>query len=91
VYPGGELRAARDAARADGVDVSDNLHPHDMVRVLERGGYLPRDRARVYALAERSRRQAHERLRVYRDRPEQMVMPWDGRWSPTEPEQLVLL
>jgi hypothetical protein len=91
MYPVGELRAAREAARADGVDVPENMHPHDVVRRLERGGYLPRDRARVYALAERARRQASERVRVGREQPQQMVMPWDGRWSPAEPEQMVLL
>lgn len=91
MYPMGELRAAVAAARADGLDVPDNLHPHDMVRRLERGGYLPRDRGRVAALVDTRTREARVRVDARRRQVEQLVMPWDGRWSPTEPEQLVLL
>jgi hypothetical protein len=91
MYPGGELRAARAAARADGVDVPDNMHPHDVVRRLERGGYLPRDRARVVALTHRATVQARVRVDARRRSVEQLAMPWDGRWPASEPEQLALL
>lgn len=90
MYPRGEVREAVQAARVAGLDVSDNLHPHDMVRLLERHGYLPRDRRRVYALAEAARVQASERVRARRAVPEQLVLPWDGRLPRPEPVQVAL-
>lgn len=91
MYPPGELRAALAAARADGADVPDNMHPHDQVRRLERAGYLPRDRARVAALTHRATVQARVRVDARRSTVEQLTMPWDGRWTPDAPTQLTLL
>lgn len=91
MYPVGEFRDALAAALRDGVDVPANDHTHDVVRVLERRGYLPRDRARVWALTERATAAARARVREQAATVEQLSMPWDGRWMPDEPEQLRLI
>lgn len=74
MYPQGEVRAAVEAAQADGVTVPWGAHPHDVVRRLERGGYLPRDRARVLALVDRATTRARASVNVRA----QLVLPFDG-------------
>jgi hypothetical protein len=91
VYPASEVRAAARAARAAGVAV-ENDEGHAVVRLLERRGYLPRDRARVDALVDRVTREARVRVRAARGGPEQLALPLWGRWvdDPVETVQLAL-
>lgn len=63
---------------------------HDVVRVLERAGFLPRDRVRVCALVERATRDARVRVEA-RDAaagPTQLALPLWGRWVEEAPAQL---
>lgn len=91
MYPASEVRAAARAARAAGIDV-DGDEGHAAIRVLERTGYLPRDRARVDALVERVTRAARIAVRERRHAPEQLALPLWGRYvdEPVEPVQLAL-
>ena len=88
-YPGHEVREAARAARAAGIDPGGD-EGHDVVRRLERAGYLPRDRARVERLVDRATREATVRVRARRDVPEQLALPLWGRsrWVEEEPRQL---
>lgn len=91
MYPAAEVRAAARAARAAGIAVG-NDEGHATVRVLERRGYLPRDRARVEALVDRTTREARARVRARRHGPEQLALPLWGRYVDVveAPEQLAL-
>lgn len=94
MYPASELRAAAAAARAAGIDLPGGYDGDGTtVRVLERHGFLPRDRARVDALVDRVTAQARVRVDAARRARGtwQTELPlWSGRYPDDEPEQLAL-
>jgi hypothetical protein len=95
-YPATEVRAAARAARAAGVALPwNNDEGHEVVRILERRGFLPVDRARVDALVERVTRAARISVdAAARERgTEQLAFPLWGRWVDEDPgpEQLAFL
>lgn len=89
-----EVLAAYAAARAAGerVPLGDPTHG-DVVRVLERKGYLPRDRARVEAMVARATAAATARVEARRrHEAEQLALPMSGGWwDDPEPVQLTLV
>lgn len=90
MYPASEVRAAAVAARRNGVRVLPGTEDHpETVRLLERGGFLPRDRARVEALVDRVTREARVRVEARRvEGPTQLAFPLWGPYADEGPTQL---
>lgn len=92
MYPAREVRAALLEARRAGrtIPPGDELHA-EVVRRLERWGYLPRDRERVAALEARVTAAARVRIRERAAGPTQLAFPMIGGFVDDGPTQLELV